>query len=367
MKTRLLTLFGTFLTACTVCASAGELNVTGDMNVASNLTANAVTLGGETRTCWPSGGADTNWIAAGTYSNVVIQVGENGVITNVSVGPDPIFVIDWTGNPSNVTLQTQIEARAVTNANLSQFADDLHVSQTITNVFATNAPAGASWVDGRTLQIGTNAPPTPTLVEVLTAGNDAGYAYIGNVHSLGDDTTTYISFPHGVFFNSLGNAGINIEARGLYHQGEVMLDWGNRLLDGGWTLTDSPMTNPASLVTKAYVDARAPVPAGVVAVAFVTNIVVDASAGRMISILAEDDFTLGAATNAFDGQTIVYRIRNVNGAANSVTFGSGHRFGNLITNAVLSAVSNAVDYIGCAWNQADGMWDVLSVNGGFGE
>lgn len=56
MKTRYLIPFVTFMTACAASASAGELNVTGDLNVASNLTANSVTLGGETRTNWPSGG-----------------------------------------------------------------------------------------------------------------------------------------------------------------------------------------------------------------------------------------------------------------------------------------------------------------------
>jgi hypothetical protein len=36
-------------------ARAGDLNVVGNVNVASNLTATSVSLGGQTRSNWPSG------------------------------------------------------------------------------------------------------------------------------------------------------------------------------------------------------------------------------------------------------------------------------------------------------------------------
>jgi hypothetical protein len=50
MKTPIPMIVMTALALCVTSARAGELNVAGHLNVASNLTAQAVTLGGEMRT-----------------------------------------------------------------------------------------------------------------------------------------------------------------------------------------------------------------------------------------------------------------------------------------------------------------------------
>jgi hypothetical protein len=61
-----------------VVAQAGDLSVVGNMNVSSNLTAQSVTLGGQTRTNWPGSGANTldQVVAAGNTTTQAIIVGK---------------------------------------------------------------------------------------------------------------------------------------------------------------------------------------------------------------------------------------------------------------------------------------------------
>src|SRR5438132_1227107 len=71
MKTRVLIWCG-FITIATHIY-AGDLNVVGNMNVASNLTANGITLGGQTRSNWPisvaAGSALTSGVVNTTLSS----------------------------------------------------------------------------------------------------------------------------------------------------------------------------------------------------------------------------------------------------------------------------------------------------------
>jgi hypothetical protein len=63
MKTRILIAVLSAMAFSITVSYAGDLDVVGTVNVSSNLTAQKVTLGGETRTNWPTGGGATSGAA----------------------------------------------------------------------------------------------------------------------------------------------------------------------------------------------------------------------------------------------------------------------------------------------------------------
>lgn len=76
------------------------------------------------------------------------------------------------------------------------------------------------------------------------------------------------------------------------------------------------------------------------------------------------DLTINGPADGYDGQKITFRI--LNDASHSVTFATGagnFRFGTTITSYTNSV--SLTDYVGCIWNNAAGVWDLVSVSQGF--
>lgn len=96
MKTQPIGIIIAALLALAACARAGNLGVEGNMSVASNLMAQAVTLGGETKTNWPSGGgASYSFANTNTAAGVVSTNGAQVLIGTNAPSAMPPGAVQW--------------------------------------------------------------------------------------------------------------------------------------------------------------------------------------------------------------------------------------------------------------------------------
>jgi hypothetical protein len=95
--------------------------------------------------------------------------------------------------------------------------------------------------------------------------------------------------------------------------------------------------------------------------------VINAAAGRVFSMTATADRTLGTTTNAFDGEKIIIRF-NASGGARTLTLPvattGDFAFGSDIT-ALTQTASGKTDYIGCMYSSGSGRWHVIAVVKGY--
>ncbi len=96
------------------------------------------------------------------------------------------------------------------------------------------------------------------------------------------------------------------------------------------------------------------------------TIAVDANNGNRQSVTLSTSRTMGNPTNAVNGAQIVFRIKQSGSGNCLITWSSDYRFSTSLPSPTLSTGANKVDYIGFEYNAADGKWDCLAQNIGFG-
>ncbi len=104
----------------------------------------------------------------------------------------------------------------------------------------------------------------------------------------------------------------------------------------------------------------------VIAMAESSNLLVDASLGKVFTITSSGAKTVNAPTNATSGQNLILAMAaSIATLTVSLTTGANaFRFGGDI--AVLTVTStNTTDYIGSIWNQKDSRWDVVAYVRGY--
>ncbi len=95
------------------------------------------------------------------------------------------------------------------------------------------------------------------------------------------------------------------------------------------------------------------------------TIAVDASLSNQFRVTLGGNRTLGNPTNAFDGQVIMFSIKQDGSGNRTITLDTKYRFGSDITSVTLSTTASKTDKLGVQYNQADDKFDVISFVRGF--
>jgi len=105
-----------------------------------------------------------------------------------------------------------------------------------------------------------------------------------------------------------------------------------------------------------------------VALTDAVTIATDASLSNTFTVSSAVDRTLGIPTNPTTGQKCLWRWKNTDTAAHTLTLtttGTGaFRFGSTITGTSATAVGKT-DYIGAIYNATDALWDVIAYSKGY--
>lgn len=102
------------------------------------------------------------------------------------------------------------------------------------------------------------------------------------------------------------------------------------------------------------------------ALTYSSTVNTDASLGKQFSLAATAAFTLANPTNVpYHGYPIAWKIKQPSSGGAVITLGSKFRLGSDISSVVLSAVANAVDYIGVFYDSGDDKFDVVSFVKGY--
>lgn len=98
-----------------------------------------------------------------------------------------------------------------------------------------------------------------------------------------------------------------------------------------------------------------------VALSIVTDAVAtDASLGHVFTISATGNFTLSNPTNAYNGQKLIWRIKQDAEGSRVITLGDKFTVASEIETVVLSTAANAVDYLGAIYNQSADKFEVVA-------
>lgn len=95
------------------------------------------------------------------------------------------------------------------------------------------------------------------------------------------------------------------------------------------------------------------------------TISVDASLSNQFRITLAGNRTLANPTNAYDGQMIMFSIKQDATGGRTLTLDTKYRFGSDITSITLSTTAGKTDKLGVQYNQADDKFDVISFVRGF--
>lgn len=95
------------------------------------------------------------------------------------------------------------------------------------------------------------------------------------------------------------------------------------------------------------------------------TITVDASLGNQFRVTLGGNRTLANPTNAFDGQMLMFSIKQDATGGRTLTLDTKYRFGTDITSITLSTTTGKTDKLGVQYNQADDKFDVISFVRGF--
>lgn len=96
-----------------------------------------------------------------------------------------------------------------------------------------------------------------------------------------------------------------------------------------------------------------------------TSITTDASLSNQFRVTLAGSRTLANPTNPFDGQLIMWSIKQDATGSRILTLGSKFRFGTDITAVVLSTVGGKTDKLGAQYDASADKWDVVSFVRGF--
>ena len=115
----------------------------------------------------------------------------------------------------------------------------------------------------------------------------------------------------------------------------------------------------SSLRTKQAMDKQRPVVA--VALSVVTGAVAtNASLGTVFTITADANFTLSNPTNAYNGQKIIWRIKQDAVGSRVITLGNKFTVATEVGTVVLSTAADTVDYLGAIYNATADKFEVVA-------
>lgn len=104
-----------------------------------------------------------------------------------------------------------------------------------------------------------------------------------------------------------------------------------------------------------------------VALTDAATIAVDASLGNNFTVTLGGNRTMGAPSNATDGQMILFRIRQDGTGSRTLAWNAIYTFGTDITAApTLTTTANKVDYVGFVYDGTNSHWHLLAYNRGYG-
>lgn len=86
----------------------------------------------------------------------------------------------------------------------------------------------------------------------------------------------------------------------------------------------------------------------------------DASLGHVFTLTADDNFTLSNPTNAYNGQKLIWRIKQDAEGSRVITLGDKFTVATDIGSVVLSTAADAVDYLGAIYNQTADKFEVVA-------
>ena len=95
------------------------------------------------------------------------------------------------------------------------------------------------------------------------------------------------------------------------------------------------------------------------------TITVDASLGNQFRVTLAGNRTLANPTNAFDGQMLMFSIKQDATGSRTITLDTKYRFGTDITSITLSTTAGKTDKLGVQYNSSDDKFDVISFVRGF--
>lgn len=125
--------------------------------------------------------------------------------------------------------------------------------------------------------------------------------------------------------------------------------------------SDDVVPSQKAVVTKINSEISTQRPVVAVALSIVTDAVAtDASLGTVFTISATDDFTLSNPTNAYNGQKIIWRIKQDGDGARVITLGNKFTVASEIGEVVLSTAAHTVDYLGAIYNAGDDTFEVVA-------
>ena len=103
----------------------------------------------------------------------------------------------------------------------------------------------------------------------------------------------------------------------------------------------------------------------VVALTDGVNISTDASLGNIFTVTLAGNRTMDNPTNATDGQTFIYKIKQDATGSRTITWGANFRGSTDVALPTLTTTAAYVDYVMFYYNSAVTKWDCLSANKGF--
>lgn len=95
------------------------------------------------------------------------------------------------------------------------------------------------------------------------------------------------------------------------------------------------------------------------------TITTDASLSNQFRVTLGGNRTLGNPTNGFDGQVVMWSVKQDPTGGRTLALDTKFRLGTDITTVVLSTTAGKTDKLGAQYNQADDRWDVVSFVRGY--
>lgn len=96
------------------------------------------------------------------------------------------------------------------------------------------------------------------------------------------------------------------------------------------------------------------------------TVAVDASLGNVFSVTLGGNRTMGAPSNAVDGQKILFRIRQDGTGSRTLAWNAIYTFGtDLAAAPTLTTTASKVDYIGFIYDSVNSHWHMLAYDRGY--
>jgi hypothetical protein len=113
-------------------------------------------------------------------------------------------------------------------------------------------------------------------------------------------------------------------------------------------------------------DALAPdIASGSVTLTDAATIATDATLGFLFRVTLGGNRTLGNPTGAYDGQKLLFAIKQDGTGSRTLTYSSKFRFGTDITAATLTTTASKTDYLGVIYDSSADKFDVIAFVKGY--